>query len=254
LLSILFYTFINKKMKKLLYVTLLGIALVSCNNQNMWNIKPSGEQITDTLSGEPFQILLNNSSANIEFDSTIDENKIIVTGDKNFITNLSIENQNNTLNISNKKKVSFNTKTAPLFIKINSPELQKAVIAGNGSITTNNVTLTNDIEFEITGAGEINVKLNNDITSIFVSGVGNVRLHGKSNELKAKMSGAGNLNAEDLVNKQAIIEISGTGNARVQTTDEINAKISGIGSLKYKNYEQLKVVEKISGIGSIEPY
>lgn len=241
-------------MNKLLSILFLGVVLTSCNNQNNWNIKPSGEQVTETLSIEPFKILLNNSSANIELDFGIKENEIIITGDKNFIENLDIQNKNNTLDISNKKKVSFNTKTSPLLIKVNNPSLQKAVIAGSGSIVTKNVTLTNDLEFQISGAGEINVKLNNDITSISISGAGNVQLQGKSNELKAVMSGAGNLKAEDLVSKRATIEISGAGNARVHTTDEINAKISGIGSLKYKDYEQLKVVEKISGIGSIKPY
>lgn len=241
-------------MNKLLSVIFLGIVLISCNNQNTWNIKPSGEQVTETLSIEPFQILLNNSSANIELDSTIKENEIIITGDKNFVENLDIQNENNTLDISNKKKVSFNTKTSALLIKVNNSTLQKAVIAGSGSLVSNNVTITNDMELQISGAGKIDVNLNNDITAVSVSGAGNIKLHGKSNELKAVMSGAGNFNAEEFINKRATVVISGAGNVRINTIDEINVKISGVGSLKYKDYEQLKIVEKISGIGSVKPY
>ena len=241
-------------MKKVTLIALLGLTFASCNNTIGWNIKPSGEVITDTISIKSFQTLLNNSSANIELDSSINENQIIVVGDKSFVENLDIKNNNNQLDISNKKKVSFNTKSSPLIIKMNNPKLQKVIIAGSGSIATNNVTITNDIEFHISGAGEINAKLFNNMTSIYVNGAGDIRLRGESSELKASMSGAGSLNAENLQNKLANIEISGAGSAKVNTSEEINVRISGVGSLDYKKYDQLKISQKISGIGSVDSY
>lgn len=240
-------------MKKLLLLSSIAITLSSCNNFN-WNIKPSGQIINDTVSVSKYVTLLNNSSANIELDKNIDPNKIVIIGDKNFIENLNIESNNNELSISNTKDVSFNTRNSPLIIKINNPNLQKAMIAGSGSIATNNVTITSDIDFNISGAGTIDVDVNNSNTNIYVSGSGSIFLNGKSDQLKASMSGAGNLNAEKLQNTTATIEISGAGNAKVNTSEELSVRISGVGNLNYKNYNNLKINKQISGIGSITEY
>lgn len=236
----------------LLFLSII-LSLTACN-QVSWNIQPSGEIITDTVNIKSFSTLSNNSSANIEIDKNVKKDQIVLVGDKNFIDNLEIQSEEGNLNIKNKKKISFNTKSSPLIIKINNPQLQKATIAGSGSITTNNIIITSDIEFHISGAGTINVSVFNNNTSLFVSGAGDIHLNGTSSELKAIMSGAGSLNAEKLKNQTATIEISGAGSAKINTTDEINVKISGIGNLDYKKYDQLRVVKKISGIGSVNSY
>ncbi len=237
-------------MKKLVLLTFLTVLTVSCNK----TADLSGEIISKTEQVNPYKALTNKSSASIELDSSVPANEILVTGDKTLVDNLEIENKDGQINISNKESISFNSNKSPLVIKMNNPQLQKVVIAGAGSVATNNITLTNDVEFHISGAGEINVKVFNNITSVFVSGAGDVRLRGVSNEMKVSMSGAGDLNAEALANKQASIEITGAGNAKVNTTNEIDVRISGVGNLDYKNYDNLKIVKKIVGVGSINPY
>lgn len=237
-------------MNKLLLITFLAVFAVSCNKK----VSLSGEIISQKTEVTSYTGISNNSSANIELDSSVQPNEVLITGDKVLVENLKIENKDGQLSISNKQSVSYKGGKTKLEIKINNPNLQKVVIAGSGSVVTKNSTLVNDIEFHISGAGEINVKLFNNNTSVFVSGAGNVLLRGKSNEIKANMSGAGNLNAESLTNKLANIEITGAGNAKINTTEEVNIRISGVGNLDYKNYDQLKIVKKIAGIGSINPY
>lgn len=237
-------------MKKLIIITFITLVVVACNKK----VDLSGEIISQTKQVESYNAVSNSSSASIELDSSVGVNEISITGDKTLVDNLEVNNEKGQINISNKKSISFNSNNSPLIIKMNNPNLQKVVIAGAGSVATNNITLTKDIDFHISGAGEINVKLFNNITNIFVSGAGDVRLRGISNEVKANMSGAGNLNSEALTNKLANIEITGAGNAKINTSEEINVKISGVGNLEYKDYEGLKIVKQISGIGSINPY
>lgn len=240
-------------MKKIVLLSFISFAFASCNNIG-WNVKPSGKVVTDTIKIETFKTLLNNSSANVELDHTINPNELIIIGDKNFIENLNINNNGTNLNIENKNNISFNTTSSPIVIKLNNNLLEKVMIAGSGAIKTNNLTIKNDIEFHISGAGTIDVDLFNNNTSVFVSGAGDIKLRGSSSSLKAIMSGAGNLDAEKLQNKTATVEISGAGNGKVNTTEELNVKISGIGNLNYKTHNELKVIQKISGIGSIEAY
>lgn len=237
-------------MKKLLLLTFITFFAVSCSKK----AELSGKTVSEKKQVPSYHTVSNNSSANIELDSSVAENEILITGDKNLVDNLEIDTKEGQVIISNKKSIAYKSKKSPLVIKMNNADLQKVVIAGAGSIATNNITLVKDIEFHISGAGEINVKLFNNITSVFVTGAGNVRLRGISNEIKASMSGAGNLNAEALTNKLANIEITGAGNAKINTEDEVNVRISGVGNLDYKNYGNLKIMKQVSGIGSINPY
>lgn len=237
-------------MKKLIILTFLIVFAVSCNKK----VSLSGETISQTTQVASYTGIVNNSSANIELDSSVALNEVLVTGDKSLVENLKVENKDGQVSISNKKSISYTANKTPLVIKINNPNLQKVVIAGSGSVATNNITLVSDVEFHISGAGEINAKLFNNTTSVFVTGAGEVRLRGISNEIKASMSGAGNLNAEALTNKLANIEITGAGNAKMNTSEEINVRISGVGNLDYKDYDNLKIVKKVAGIGSINPY
>lgn len=237
-------------MKKLLIVLFLSVGVLSCNKK----VDLSGEIINQTIKTEDYTAVLNNSFARIEVDSTVSTNEILLIGDKSLIDNLEIANKNGQLSITNKESLSFKGDNSQLLIKINNRNLQKLVIAGAGSFATNDVALTNDVEFHISGAGEINAKVKNNITHVSVTGAGSIRLKGVSNELKATMTGAGNLKAEELTNKLANIEISGAGSAKINTSEEINVRISGVGNLKYKEYDQLKIVKQISGIGNVKPY
>lgn len=237
-------------MKKLFLIVFISILVASCTKK----IELSGEIVSKNVQISTFSALSNTTSANIELDTAIAPNTLQITGDKALVENLDITTEDGSLNISNKKPITFQSTKAPVTIKLNNAQLQKIVIAGTGAFITNNVTLVNDVEFHISGAGKVSVKLFNNNSTVFATGEGDVRLRGISTELKANISGTGNLFAEGLNNKLANIEITGNGNAKINTTEEINIKISGVGNLLYKNYEGLKVTQQISGIGSVNPY
>lgn len=237
-------------MKKLLPILFISVIAISCNEK----VQLAGETIHKNISVENFTAVENKSSAAIELDSSINVGELSISGDEALVKNIEVENVNGELKIKNKEPISYRSNNKTVLIKMNNPDIEKMVISGAGSIATNDITLKKDIEFHISGAGEVNVKLFNNRTSIFVAGAGTIRLRGSSDQLKVKMTGAGNLEADELKNKWADVEISGAGNAKINTSNELNVKISGVGNLEYKNYDQLKVVKKISGIGTINPY
>src|SRR5690606_25325666 len=141
-------------MKKLLIVLFLSVGVLSCDKK----VGLSGEIINQTIKTEAFTAVLNNSSARIEVDSPVFAYQILPIGDKSSIDKLAIANENGQLALSNKESVSIKGGNKPLLVKINNPDLQKLVIAGAGSFATNNIALRNDVEFHISGAGEIDRK------------------------------------------------------------------------------------------------
>lgn len=237
-------------MKKLLLLFFVALNVVSCKE----NVQLTGKTTTKTLAVENFTSIDNSSSAQIILDAGINPGEIEIVGDAALVDNVVLEILNSQLKIKNKESISIKGSDSNVIIKMNNPFLEKVIISGAGSLVTNDLTLKKNIEFHISGAGEINVNLFNNRTSIFVAGAGTINLLGESEELKVNISGAGNVIAESLKNKWADVEISGAGNAKINTSEELNVKISGVGNLDYKKYEQLKIKKKKSGIGTINPY
>ena len=83
-----------------------------------------------------------------------------------------------------------------------------------------------------------------------VSGASAIQLRGQVNELIIRMSGAGDIEAYDLVSKYCKISLSGIGSAEIYVEDELEANISGVGGIRYRGNPN-RVRDDISGLGRI---
>jgi hypothetical protein len=64
------------------------------------------------------------------------------------------------------------------------------------------------------------------------------------------LSGAGDFDAYDLISRNAEIDLSGAGSARVYATEDLDVSISGAGSVRYRG--EPSVHKSISGLGSLK--
>lgn len=70
-----------------------------------------------------------------------------------------------------------------------------------------------------------------DAFDIDLSGVGDLELAGECNALTARVSGVGDLDAENLKCKTVKVTVSGVGEASVYASEAVEARISGIGEI-----------------------
>lgn len=84
--------------------------------------------------------------------------------------------------------------------------------------------------------------------AVDLSGVGDVDLSGECDALTARVSGVGDLNAEDLKCKTAKVSVSGVGDASVYASEAVEASISGMGEIDV--YGSPPSVEKSGGMFS----
>ena len=89
----------------------------------------------------------------------------------------------------------------------------------------------------------------NEITAD-VSGAGNLNLKGTAQLLDAKISGAGDLKSYNLQTEKTKLIVSGSGTAKVNTTQALDADVSGAGTVIYKGEPTDRNVN-ISGAGSV---
>lgn len=95
------------------------------------------------------------------------------------------------------------------------------------------VTLPSLKGLEVSGvvAGEI-TGVDADSFNLDLSGVGDLTITGQCNDLDAKVSGVGDLTAEDLECNKVKVKVSGVGSASVYARQAVEARVSGMGDIE----------------------
>lgn len=84
--------------------------------------------------------------------------------------------------------------------------------------------------------------------AVDMSGVGDLDLAGTCNDLTARVSGVGDLDAKDLQCKTVKVNVSGVGDASVYASESAEARVSGMGEINV--YGSPPKVEKHGGMFS----
>jgi hypothetical protein len=101
------------------------------------------------------------------------------------------------------------------------------------------------------GADKVKVKgLNTSKFSVTMSGSSEVELAGKTYTLDAGISGAGKLNARDLITEETGLNISGSGAATVHASEKLQVEIVGVADVNYYGNPK-KIDKQIIGIGNL---
>jgi hypothetical protein len=86
--------------------------------------------------------------------------------------------------------------------------------------------------------------------SFGLSGSGKVQASGSAKEVKATISGSGEVLAANLVTDKCDVRISGSGDVEINVNKELDAHISGSGSVSYRG-NPAHVNSHSSGSGSV---
>ena len=173
---------------------------------------------------------------------------ITIEADDNLMEYISTIVNGSTLIIENDEKIKS---SKGISIYIDYKHLDKIDISGACELKNEEVLKTDDFQLKMSGAGDVELRVDVESFELNLSGAGDIELKGVANTFDVQMSGAGNLDAYDLDSRHCIIDIGGVGSANVRAEEEINAKISGVGNVSYKGNPTL-VDTKISGLGNIE--
>lgn len=171
----------------------------------------------------------------------------IKTDEDNF-KYIDVQTDSETLNLKIiKKHFNFNE----LVLYITFKDLEKMVIEGGVTLETKGYVDLKDFLLQVEGGAS--VEMNMKANKVNVTGEGGVKFEfdGIADELDARISGAGYLNAIDLKTKKCDVRIEGVGAGSVYATETLNASISGVGKIRYKGNPQ--IYKKVEGIGVVSP-
>ena len=108
--------------------------------------------------------------------------------------------------------------------------------------------LKNELEFDISGVGDIDFNINAERIETTSSGAGDITLTGEVDSQDIDISGVGKYDAEELESRECSISLSGAGSVTVNASEELDISISGVGNVYYVGSPHVE--QDISGLGS----
>jgi len=114
---------------------------------------------------------------------------------------------------------------------VTMPVLQRVALDGSGSVNASGFEQTDPIALELDGSG--NLTYCGDVPSAQVRswGSGDVRLHGSSGSLDARLDGSGAVDARDFPTATAELSLSGSGDLAANVSGTAQVTLSGSGNV-----------------------
>jgi hypothetical protein len=230
----------------LAFVALLVFNIISPN----WNIRGSGNVISEERAVSDFNKISFSGVGNLIIQQS-DKETLKIEAEDNIVPKIQTRVDDQTLKIDYERSwFSFSFRpNKPINIYVTVKNLEK--IEGSGATTIKSQSIKTE-KLEIKGSGAAKADLSIEVQQLNseISGAGDFVISGKADTQKIEISGAAKYEAKNLLSKNADILVSGAGLATLNAQEKLDVQISGAAKVSYLGNPQ--VTQKISGAGKIE--
>jgi hypothetical protein len=232
-------------MNRSIIITLMVVCLYSCHIKT-----GSGNIVSETRQVGKFEGVRSSGSIDIEVKNG--SNFLVeIEGDDNILPYVITEVKGDMINVHYKSGTSFRNAHVKAFIT--SPFINKITVSGSGGVISKTTLKDEDqIEFKVSGSGNITASIDAPEVEADISGSGQINLKGRTKDLEARISGSGDLKCRELLAENSNINLSGSGSARVFASQRLKARATGSGNIYFSGNPASQEIKK-SGSGSIQP-
>lgn len=179
-----------------------------------------------------------------------DTYKVVVSGDKDDIEDLEVDNNSRTLEIGFDGNFSIDRHEA-VYIDITMPDLRVVQLSGASHTRIEGFDGHKPMDVVASGAARVDIDAQVSDMNVDISGASQIQLKGQAEKLHGELSGASVLNAFEAKTQTVDIEASGASTARVNAIRSIKADASGASSIHYTG-DPSSVIKEASGGGSVD--
>jgi hypothetical protein len=223
-----------------------GCIVVDLNGCGKETVKGSGELITEERQLPEFKTIKLKGIGRVSLTQG-QTHSIGIQTDANIMPLIETEVRADQLVIS---QGNYNLRPTTLEFNITVAHLKGIAISGAGDVIGKSRFVSDDFDARISGSGAMDLELDVVNLETAISGSGSMNLSGQTDRHDAKISGSGKINAFDMPAKNVSLQISGSGDCKINATEILHARISGSGDVFYKGHP--RITSKISGSGSLE--
>lgn len=229
---------------KLLLLAFLVFALGL--NSCMDCISGEGEQVKRQKSPGEYEKITVNTAMDVKLEQG-DSCAIKVRGYENLVENLVFKQRGERLIIDTDKCISGRNN---LELVVVFRTLQEIEVNGSANVSSDEIIKGDELEVEIKGSGDLDLKLYVDDLDVDIRGSGDAVLRGTTQNLVVDVNGSGNVNAQDLLTDVCEVDISGSGDCSVNVQERLEADINGSGTIHYTGMVR-DIQTDINGSGDI---
>jgi hypothetical protein len=222
-----------------------GCIVVDLNGCGKETVKGSGEVVTEERQLPEFKTIKLKGIGRIVLTQG-QTHSIGIQTDDNIMPLIETEVHADQLVIS---QGNYNLRPTTLEFNITVAHLKGIAISGSGEVMGKSRFVSEDFYAKISGSGDMALELEVAQLETKISGSGSMNLSGKTDQHNASISGSGKINAFDLRTQRVLLQVSGSGDCKVNAAETLDAKISGSGDVLYTGHP--RITSKISGSGSL---
>jgi ABC-type Na+ efflux pump permease subunit len=238
-------------MKKLIQLVVCGAFLVGfMANAQSQKISGNGKVVSETRTTSEYDAIKISGSFDVDLVAG-KEGKISVKGEENILSAIVVEVEDNTLKIYVKKNTNIHSSMGKkVQVTVPFEKISELSLSGSGDITSKDSIKNEKFTAKLSGSGNFNLAIDSNALELNLSGSGNVHLKGTADNFTTKLSGSGDIDAANLKSKNVDVNVSGSGNSKVNCNESLTARVSGSGDIKYSGNPEKRDV-KVSGSGNI---
>jgi uncharacterized protein YdeI (BOF family) len=133
---------------------------------------------------------------------------------------------------------------------VTMPVLQRGALNGSGSMTASGFAQADPVTLELDGSGLLTYDGQVPSAQVRSWGSGDMRLHGTTGSLDARLDGSGDVDARDFPSATAVLALSGSGNLSANVSTSAQVTLSGSGNVNLYGGAAIQHAS-ISGSGSL---
>lgn len=155
-----------------------------------------------------------------------------------------------TLDVRPTRDAAFTTRQMPVVV-VEYVLLNAVSVEGSGDVVANNLRPAESFRAAVAGSGDVCLSgVRTAKLELAVSGSGDVRALGASDEVTVKISGSGDVAAQALVGRNVKVSIAGSGDAKVNALETLEVSIAGSGDVRYVGAPKMK--RSVAGSGTVK--
>lgn len=230
-----------------LFVVTLSIGLTGCIFDFPGSSR-GGDIEVEERSVDDFSALKLSGNFEVQLENA-DTFSLKISANQALMDMIITEVQNGVLVVRGIEDTNWNKYDAVKLV-VSVPTLDLIEIRASASFISDNPFSFDSLRIESGGALNMDMELNGNFLQGELEGATNLKLKGKTNEVRLKIPGAAKISAYELLTDKLHLDLSGAGTAKVYVSDQLNVDLAGACSVTYKGNPN-KVFSNVSGIGRI---
>lgn len=200
-------------------------------------------QRRDTRSLSPFSAVSVGEAINVEITAgDIEEARIEVDGAD--VDDVITEVFGGRLKIQMDRG---NWRNADVRVYLTYKSIDKIEVSSAADLYSTGVVSADQLEIEVSSAGDVELDIDVNELEVRVSSAGDLTLKGKAKEQYVRVSSSGDYDAYELQSENAEVDVSSSGDARVNVSEKLEADASSSGSIYYRGEPSKVYADSSSG-------